>query len=104
MRLDLLLLVTIFLEIGFLVWYLIMAVTLFRSAWKEKQNGLTKAMAFLTISYIINTLWVLGALTTLPGLFLAIKIPADLFKAVMVTYFMWQLDFKERYSQWRDGR
>lgn len=100
MQFDWFLAIAIALEIGFIVWYIMMAVTLFRS----NQNGLTLAMAFLTISYLANTLWLIVALTALPDLLLLVRIPLDVFKAAMVTGFMWELDLRERYQSWREKR
>lgn len=100
MLLNWLLLLAITLEIGFVIWYVIMAITLFRSVLKKKQNGLTHAMGWLTVSYILNTLWLIVALPLLPEMFLASKIVLDVYMAVMVTYFMWELDLGERVKKW----
>lgn len=100
MPLDWLLSIAVTLELGFIIWYVIMLITLSRSVIKDGQNGLTLSMAFLTVSYIFNTLWTLAVLLVIPHLYLAFKIPLDVFKAVMVTHFMWQLDLGERVKQW----
>lgn len=98
MFLNLLLPLAVTLEIGFLVWYIVMLIAL----WRSETNGLTQAMVWLTISYILNTLWLIGVLFVLPERYIALRIPLDIFKAIMVTYFMWELDIKERIREWRE--
>lgn len=104
MLLDWLLYITIFLEIGFVFWYLVMTITLLRSVLVENNNGLTLAMAFLNISGLLSSIWIIIALIVLPIEFIIVKLPLDVFKAVMITFFMWELDLKERFSQWRSRR
>ena len=91
----------IILESGLIVWYMVMVIAFIRSILRNGWDGLTLVMALLFISSIGNAIWSMNSFFNLPTDNIVSKIGLDIFRAIIVTLFMWYLYIKPTWETWR---
>lgn len=109
MRLILLSRLAIVFEVGFILWYSIMAITLWRGLHRQF-DAITAGMFFLSAVRLFTAAWMIGLLYLLTAptagrleWLLGIKIILDTVMGAAVTYFMWHLKLKSLLKEWLDG-
>lgn len=96
-------------EVLFIPWYVTMIVIMYRSL-RDRETGavdrVTLWMIGLLVYGLLHTLLIIDDLLTLahPPDRLAARIGLDLFRAWVVTMFMWHLRFKDLWDEWLNGR
>ena len=101
MSYEWLLFITIAIEVGFIFWYCILVVTFAKSVFRG-ENWLTTAMFLLSLSSILNAIWLINSLPSLPTENIIAKLPLDAFKIMAVTLFMWELKLKWLWQKWHN--
>lgn len=84
------------LEAGIAFWCLLLTVILLRYAIAEKDWGLPLATSGIFLAILANRIWLLFILRRLEQPHLVTKIIMAVFTATVITYFMWQVDFRYR--------
>lgn len=106
MRLMWLSRVAIFFEASFILWYVVMTITLFRGL-RRDFDALTAGMAAVSVARLLATLWMIALLYLLAApaagqleWLLVIKLALDLVMTAAITFFMWHLQFKPLIKEW----